>query len=69
MKIKSAEILSVGTEILIGDIVNTDAAFISKRLAALGIAQYYQAAVGDNCGRLKAHIEEFSVLSHDQNIS
>ena len=58
MIFNSAEILSVGTEILIGDIVNTDAAFISKRLAALGISQYYQAAVGDNCGRLKAHMEE-----------
>ena len=58
MKINNAEILSVGTEILIGDITNTDASFISRRLAALGISQYYQAAVGDNCGRLKAHITE-----------
>ena len=32
-----AEILCVGTEILLGDIVNTNAAYISKRLAALGI--------------------------------
>ena len=58
MIINSAEILSVGTEILIGDIVNTDAAFISKRLAALGISQYYQAAVGDNSGRLRERIDE-----------
>lgn len=53
MEIRNAEILCVGTEILIGDIVNTNAAFISQRLAQLGISQYYQAAVGDNPARLK----------------
>ena len=53
MEIRNAEILCVGTEILIGDIVNTNAAFISQRLAQLGINQYYQAVVGDNPGRLK----------------
>lgn len=52
MKIRNAEILCVGTEILIGDIVNTNAAYISKKLAELGINQYYQAAVGDNPERL-----------------
>ncbi|MBR2461034.1 MAG: competence/damage-inducible protein A, partial [Clostridia bacterium] len=56
MIIKNAEILCVGTEILIGDIVNTNAAFISGRLAELGISQYYQAAVGDNPERLSAAI-------------
>ncbi len=53
MKIKNAEILCVGTEILIGDIVNTNAAYISEKLALLGIAQYYQAVVGDNPERLE----------------
>ena len=53
MKINNAEILCVGTEILIGDIVNTNAAFISGRLALMGISQYYQAAVGDNPVRLE----------------
>lgn len=52
MKIKNAEILCVGTEILIGDIVNTNAAYISEKLALMGISQYYQAAVGDNPKRL-----------------
>ena len=52
MKLKTAAILSVGTELLLGDIVNTDAAFISRRLAALGINQYYQSVVGDNPERL-----------------
>lgn len=56
MKIKNAEILCVGTEILIGDIVNTNAAYISERLARLGINQYYQAAVGDNPERLASAI-------------
>ena len=56
MRIRNAEILCVGTEILIGDIVNTNAAFISGRLAELGISQYYQAAVGDNPERLAAAI-------------
>lgn len=58
IKIRNAEILCVGTEILIGDIVNTDAAFISKKLAALGITQYYQAVVGDNPARLTNMINE-----------
>ncbi len=53
MQINNAEILCVGTEILIGDIVNTNAAFISGRLALMGISQYYQAAVGDNPARLE----------------
>ncbi len=56
--IESAEILCVGTEILIGDIVNTNAAFLSKELAALGIGQYYQAVVGDNPQRLKRALSE-----------
>lgn len=54
MKIRNAEILCVGTEILIGDIVNTNAAYISGKLALLGINQYYQAVVGDNPERLEA---------------
>ncbi len=58
IKIKNAEILCVGTEILIGDIVNTNAAYISKRLAALGINQYHQGVVGDNPERLKTFLEE-----------
>ena len=56
MKINNAEILCVGTEILIGDIVNTNAAYISEKLALMGISQYYQAAIGDNPKRLKKAI-------------
>jgi nicotinamide-nucleotide amidase len=47
-----AEILAVGTEILLGDIVNTNAHYLSKRLADLGISVYYQTVVGDNEERL-----------------
>lgn len=56
--IRSAEILCVGTELLLGDIVNTNAAFLSKRLAALGISVYHQTVVGDHPDRLKAALED-----------
>ncbi len=49
----NAEIICVGTEILLGDIVNTNAQFISQQLSALGIALYNQQVVGDNPERLK----------------
>lgn len=49
-----AEIISVGTEILIGDITDTNSAYISRRLAELGINCYYHSTVGDNEARLKA---------------
>ena len=50
--IRTAEILCVGTELLLGDIVNTNAAYLSGQLAALGIGVYRHTAVGDNPGRL-----------------
>ncbi|OFI06975.1 putative competence-damage inducible protein [Clostridium acetireducens DSM 10703] len=52
-----AEILAVGTEILLGDIVNTNAQYISKRLADIGIYVYNQSVVGDNPNRLKKSYE------------
>lgn len=48
-----AEILCVGTEILLGDIINTNAAFISKELADIGIDVFYQSVIGDNADRLR----------------
>lgn len=48
-----AEIICVGTELLLGDIINTNAAFLSRELAALGYAVYRHIAVGDNPKRLK----------------
>ena len=55
--IRSAEILCVGTELLIGDIVNTNAAYIARRLATLGIGVYRQSVVGDNPERLAADLQ------------
>lgn len=48
-----AEILCVGTELLMGQVLNTNAQFISRRLSALGISQYHQTVVGDNAQRLE----------------
>lgn len=48
----TAEILCVGTELLLGDVVNTNAAALSRGLAALGIRVYHQSVVGDHSGRL-----------------
>lgn len=53
----SAEIICVGTELLLGDILNSNAHFLAKELAALGIPHYYQTVVGDNPERLKQVIE------------
>ena len=53
----NAEIISVGTELLLGNIVNTDARDLSVMLGELGINVYWQTVVGDNPGRLKAAVE------------
>jgi nicotinamide-nucleotide amidase len=47
-----AQIMSVGTELLLGQIVDTNAAYLAQYLSALGIDLYWQATVGDNLGRL-----------------
>ncbi|KRE56685.1 competence/damage-inducible protein A [Paenibacillus sp. Soil750] len=47
-----AEIIAIGTELLLGQIVNTNAQFISRECAALGIDMYFQTVVGDNEQRL-----------------
>ena len=48
----TVEIISVGTEILLGNIVNTNAAYLSEKCAGLGLSCYYQDVVGDNEERL-----------------
>lgn len=48
-----AEILSIGTELLLGQITDTNAVFLSQGLAELGISLYYRATVGDNPERLE----------------
>ncbi|MBO5649643.1 MAG: competence/damage-inducible protein A [Clostridia bacterium] len=58
MYFSSSEILSVGTELLLGDIVNTDAAYLARALAVLGIPCYHQSVVGDNPARLRAVLSD-----------
>ncbi|MEG0755350.1 MAG: competence/damage-inducible protein A [Oscillospiraceae bacterium] len=48
----NVELISVGTELLLGNILNTDAQFLSQELAKLGLNVYYHTVVGDNPGRL-----------------
>ena len=50
----TAEIICVGTELLLGDIVNTNAQFLSRELAELGISVLHQHVIGDNPDRLRA---------------
>ncbi|MDZ7834300.1 MAG: CinA family nicotinamide mononucleotide deamidase-related protein [Alkalibacterium sp.] len=52
-----AEIISIGTELLLGQVVNTNAAFVSRKLAALGIEVYHHITVGDNPDRLKEAVK------------
>ncbi|MCI8360741.1 MAG: competence/damage-inducible protein A [Clostridiales bacterium] len=49
----NGEIICVGTELLLGDIVNTNAQYLSRELAAMGISVFGQSTVGDNAARLK----------------
>ncbi|MBU3207947.1 competence/damage-inducible protein A [Clostridium algidicarnis] len=53
-----AEIIAVGTELLLGDILNTNAQFLSKELAILGIEVYHQTVIGDNGERLLEAFDE-----------
>lgn len=53
----TAELIAVGTELLLGNIANTDAQMISQGLSELGINVYYHTVVGDNPARLRAAVE------------
>ena len=52
------ELISVGTEILLGNIVNTNAAYLAEKCALLGCSLYQQTVVGDNAERLEAAIRQ-----------
>ena len=52
-----AEIVSVGSELLLGQIVDTNAAFIARQLAALGLDLFHKTTVGDNLGRVATALE------------
>ncbi|TEU09777.1 MAG: CinA family nicotinamide mononucleotide deamidase-related protein, partial [Anaerolineales bacterium] len=47
-----AEIVTIGTELLLGEIVDTNSAWIAKRLTTIGLDLYYTTTVGDNLGRI-----------------
>ena len=47
-----AEIISIGTELLLGEIIDTNTPFLADQLALLGIDLYFSSAVGDNYERL-----------------
>lgn len=54
----NAEIITVGTELLLGETVNTDAAYLSEQLAACGINTYYHTTVGDNPTRIAKALQQ-----------
>lgn len=53
----TVEIICVGTELLLGNIVNTNAAYLARQCADLGLSCYYQSVVGDNAGRLTESVK------------
>tara|TARA_Y100001968_G_scaffold41905_1_gene31957 strand:- start:12 stop:1307 length:1296 start_codon:yes stop_codon:yes gene_type:complete len=59
-KSNNVEILCIGTELLLGNIVNRNAQWLSEQLASMGLAHYRQTVVGDNFLRLKETIIEIS---------
>ena len=53
----TAEIVAIGSELLLGQIVDTNSAWMADRLTALGVDMYYKTVVGDNPGRMKEVID------------
>jgi len=60
---KGVEILSIGTELLLGNIINTNAQWIAEQLSLLGLNHFRQSTVGDNCDRIIKIIKEISKRS------
>jgi len=61
---KGVEIVSIGTELLLGNIVNTNARWIAEQLSALGLNHFRQTTIGDNSERLSKLIKEISKRSN-----
>jgi len=61
---KAVEILSIGTELLLGNIINTNAQWISEQLSQLGLNHFRQSTVGDNYDRIIKVIQEISKRSN-----
>ena len=53
-----AEIVTIGTELLLGKIVDTNAAYIAQQLATIGLDLYYKTTVGDNEGRITSVLQQ-----------
>ena len=62
-QIESAEIVAIGSEMLLGELVDTNSAWISQRLAALGVGIYRHTTVGDNKDRIVTAIKEAAARS------
>ena len=62
--IKGVEILSIGTELLLGNILNTNSKWIAEQLSSIGVSHYRQTTVGDNQERLTKVIKEISLRSN-----
>ena len=60
---RTCELIAVGTELLLGEIVNTDGAYIASRLKNVGVNVYYQTVVGDNPDRLASVLREAAARS------
>ena len=55
-----AEIISVGTELLLGHTIDTDAAYLSQELAVIGFDVLHRCTVGDNRGRLAESLRQLA---------
>ena len=64
----NAEIISVGTELLLGHTINTDAAFVARELSAIGVNLLFACTVGDNPGRLRDALEEALGMEAQKNM-
>ena len=62
--IKGVEILSIGTELLLGNILNSNSQWIAEQLSSIGVSHYRQTTIGDNLERLTKVIEEISLRSN-----
>jgi nicotinamide-nucleotide amidase len=61
----AAEVICVGTELLLGDILNSNSQYLAKELAALGVPHFYQTVVGDNIDRVHQAID---IAAHRSSI-
>ena len=61
---QGVEILAIGTELLLGNILNSNAKWLAEQLALIGLSHYRQTVVGDNIERLKEIVLEASQRSH-----